>query len=511
MMKNNIFKTGALLAILVTLTKLTGFFRETIIVSTYGASSTTDAYFVAFSIINILFMTFGAAIGTIIIPSYTRLKSEANKKEIYRYLQSFMGFFFFVSIVVSLLGMTYSQDIVNTFFPDLENVELTAQLLQILFPTLFLMTLNLFYSSILNVNKIFLPVNAALFLGNLIVIISILLLTNKLSIYAILLGQILSLLLQYVLLFITVKRLKIEFGKNVLKINFKVIKSDLREMLPIVFVALVLQGNMFIERYLASTLAAGSITKIGLAFRITDFLISILITVFGTILYPNFAELFVKKDSIGLVTMVKKSLRIIILITFPLVGGLYLYSYQAVDLLVGYGNFTKEDVNYTSEMLMFYSLTIPLLSVSSILMRFLYAIKKSKSILYIQLIYTVGNISIGLLLLYYLKDIGIPIAFVVASFINLILLTFVVIKNFPDINSRYSLIFLFKVFISTMIMMSIVNFINILIKEIYFELIIGIIVGFITYILCLVNFKINETKIVIKYIKEKSSNGVLTK
>ena len=505
-----ILKTGMLLTILTFLGKVTAFFRETLIAAVYGASSTTDAYLVAFSLINIIFMTFGAAIGTTIIPGYTKIKNAGTEQNIEKYLSSFISFLLIVSIVIILVSWLSSSFIISSLFPNLKDKELAVALTNILLPTLILMIINSFITNILNVHKVFLFPSLGVFLGNLIVVL-VLVVSKSMSIYPLVIGQICSLVFQVLLLIVVSKKLNLTFTIKLTSIDFQLIRDDLKSMLPIILVTIMMQSNVIVDRFLSSSLGTGSVTKISLAYKITDFLVSILITVFGTILYSNFAEFYLKKEYRALSQMFIKSVKIILIITIPIVAGAILYSRDIVTVLLGYGKFNGNDVDYTAKIFMFYACAIPVLVINSIIVRFMYAVGQSRTVNYNQMIYTVLNIILGISLVKIFKGVGLPLAFATSTLISLLLLMKTLKKYINQSKVNELLFFNLKIIASALIMsISLISY-NSLVKNVYIKLFSGVILGIIVYFITLILLRVEEFAFVSNLVRKRGHNGFSSK
>ncbi|MED3883934.1 murein biosynthesis integral membrane protein MurJ [Priestia aryabhattai] len=500
-MKNRVMKTALLLTCITFLGKITAFFRETLIATVYGASSVTDAYLVAFSLTNTVFMTFGAAIGTTVIPSYMNLKTNSDIKQTNSYLKSFFSVLILFSLVISLVAVICAPYLIKTLFPNLVQIKLAILLTRILFPTLVLMTINAFITNILNVSKIYLPASFTVLIGNLIVVLFLVLNKNTHSIFPLVWGQVASLIFQVICLIILLLKYKLYIKVSFFKINFNLIQEDVKNMIPIISVTILMQANALVERFLASSLDQGAITQISIAYKITDFLISILITVLGTILYPDFSELHVKKEDIKLSNLLSKSIKIIIIITVPLTAGALLYAHNIVDVLMGYGKFNENNVEYTSKIFLLYSFSISLLVLNSIVTRFLYAVRKNRIVFINQIFYTISNIVLGLIFVQYLQGYGIPIAFSLSTFISLGMLLISIKGTFINFNLKSFIWFISRVIGTTGVMIIVLVTINTFIFNTYIQLFVGVAAGALIYLIMLYALKIEEVREVTRFRK----------
>ena len=80
-MSKKIVKTTILLFFMTILSKILGFARETVLVSTYGASMVTDAYITSMNIPSVIFTVIGTALITTFIPLYHQVEREKSKED----------------------------------------------------------------------------------------------------------------------------------------------------------------------------------------------------------------------------------------------------------------------------------------------------------------------------------------------------------------------------------------------------------------------------------------------
>ncbi len=137
--ENSLVKNTLVVGIGTFLSRISGFFREILISSSFGATWVTDAFLIAYTIPNLLRRLFAeGALSTSVVPVFSRYGEE--KKSSQEFISaSFTGFTLIVSLVC-ILGMVFSPLLVHLiavgFRGEVEKISLTTDFTVIMFPFL---------------------------------------------------------------------------------------------------------------------------------------------------------------------------------------------------------------------------------------------------------------------------------------------------------------------------------------------------------------------------------------
>src|SRR5690606_7825869 len=93
--------------------KITGFFREVLLGSRYGATYVTDAYLVSLTIPQTLFASIAAAIATTYIPLYSDIRINNGAEESVRFTNRILNAVLAVSTFLAIIGMIFTKPIVS--------------------------------------------------------------------------------------------------------------------------------------------------------------------------------------------------------------------------------------------------------------------------------------------------------------------------------------------------------------------------------------------------------------
>jgi len=249
------------------LSRIFGFIRDVVIAWFFGAGLSSDAFFVAFRIPNLLRRLFAEGSLTIaFIPVFTEHLVLRGKQEAFQLASSAIRLLFIMLVIATICGMLCAPLIVRVIAPgfsaDPEKYALTVTLTRFMFPYIFFIGMVALSMGILNALGHFAaPAFAPVFL-NLAMIGAVFLISPRLSdgihpvfglAIGVLVGGALQLLLQVPFL---IKK-GIFFWQKA-RIYHPGLKKIGHLMLPAVFGAAVYQINILVGTLLASMLPEGS-------------------------------------------------------------------------------------------------------------------------------------------------------------------------------------------------------------------------------------------------------------
>lgn len=371
--KNSILKSSSVVGGMTFISRITGFARDIIFANIFGASSSTDAFFVAFKIPNFFRRLFAeGAFTQAFVPVLTEFK-EKRPKELLTLLKHVFGNLSLILFIISLIGIIFSDQIISLFAPGFSyedgRFQLASDMLKITFPYLFFISLTAFCAGIFNTyDKFFLPAITPVIL-NISLISSALFLTLffdqpiKALAYGVLIAGVLQYLIQLPLL-----------GKMELlvwpKIGFEFdgVRKILKLMTPAIIGSAVVQINLLIDSVVASLLAAGGISWLYYSDRLVEFPLGIFGIAIATVILPNLSQKFSKQDLIGFKSTLKYAMTLAIIFSLPAMFGLIILSQNIISALFQYGNFDLFDTNMSSLSLIAYSIGLPAFIIMKVLL-----------------------------------------------------------------------------------------------------------------------------------------------
>ena len=460
----NLIKSTGTFSFFTIVSRLLGYVRDILIAVFLGAGPLADAFFVAFRIPNTfrrLFSegTFNAAF----VPSYSSLLN--NKKESQKFANNILNLLivglFFLVLIIEILMPLFIFLIAPGFDGDYQKMELAISLTRITFPFLMFISLASFFSAILNSHNKFAIASAAPIILN-ILLIGVLLfgkILNDQLIYYLSYGVTLSGILQFIFLYLFVKKYFSPKFKLHIKIDSKV-KIFFKKLLPSIFSSGVTQINILVGTSIAS-FQTSAVSYLYYADRIYQINLAIAGIAIGTVILPQLSRHVKnnKKEKINLIQ--NKALELSLFLSLPAAIALLIASEEIISSLFGYGSFDEESAKNSGKALFYFAIGLPAFSLIKVFSTFFFARHNTKIPFFISLTSVLLNVFISII---FFKEVGfliIPIATTISSWVNAVLLLL-----FLKINS----LFTFNLFF-------IVKFIKILIASI----LMGIFFNYIIY------------------------------
>jgi len=362
------FRASLLFSLGILLSRIFGYIRDATIAYYFGASAVSDAFFIAFRIPNAFRRIFGeGGFNAVFIPFYGEAVKRNTGEE---FLRKTFGLLITFSLLVVLIGIFFSKEIISVISPGIKGKYTFNYAVEFLKFTILYLPLVSFYAysmAILLVRgKFFIPsVSQTLF--NLGFILSLVILFNTFGHYSLVLAVLIGGLFQIipnVLLLLREKLLKLpKFSLD------EEIRNFLKKFLFTLGGFSANQLSLFVDTFLASFLEVGSISYVYYAARIYLLPISLFsISLSNTLL----AFLSTKKGK-GKDTEV--AFKLTLMLSIPSSIGLFLLSKEIVSVLYKRGNFSEEDLIYTSGLLSIYAFSIPFYSLQHILKSIYYSRK----------------------------------------------------------------------------------------------------------------------------------------
>ncbi len=354
-------QSTAMVGTLTLLSRILGFVRDAVIASIFGADAVTDAFFVAFRIPNFLRRLFAeGSFSQAFVPVLTRYKQTASRAVLRLFLERTAGSLAAVLAMVTALGVLAAPLMVLCFAPgfmrDPELFTLSAELVRITFPYLFLVTLTAFAGAVLNTfGRFAIPAVTPVFL-NLLMIAAALWIAPLLSApifalaWAVLVAGGVQLVFQ--LPFLAKLRLlsRVRWGFG---------DPDVRRLLrllgPAMLSASVTQVNVLLNTLLASFLVSGSVSWLYYSDRLVEFPVGLLGVALGTVMLPHLARTYSEADTEHFSRSLDWALRGLLVMTVPATVGLMLLAKPLLYALFQYDQFLPRDVEMTSYSLMTYA------------------------------------------------------------------------------------------------------------------------------------------------------------
>jgi len=448
------------------LSRILGFLRDIFIAKYLGSTVTSDAFFVAFRIPNFFRRVLAeGAYSAALIPVFSGIVLESkDDSEAADFFENTMSMLLIVTVLLSVLfyfGMPFViQVLAPGFSTNKEAYDLAVHFGKIIFPYLIFISLVAHFTSIINVHEKFAAGAFVPAILNISFILSLFFLTSHLSSagHALAYGVLIGGILQFVFMYRAVLKLykpRLRFPK----INKK-IKNFFTLLFPGIISSGVIQLNIVIGTIIASFLPVGAISHIYYADRLNQLPLAIFGIALGIVLLPRLSKAIKQNNQTDINSIQNRSLEFSLLIALPSAVGLYVLAYPIIHILFERGAFVHEDTFFTANVLSFFALGLPAYIIIKILVTCFFAREDARTPLYISIISVISNITLSLILIQSMREMGIAMATAISAWINAGLLYLILQLQAKIILETLFFKNLIRIIIATIIFAFVVSYLN---------------------------------------------------
>ncbi len=459
--KGTIASAAGLMSVATLISRILGYVKDMILARYFGATGTSDVFFVAFRIPNLLRELFAeGAMSSAFIPVLTDCQVKEGREEANRLVRSVFVTLLIVLGIVCIVGIYFAPEIVTLIAPgfrsDHEKFELTVLLTRIMFPFLIMVSLSSLLMGALNTRGVFFVSALAPAFLNVVTIVTVVTLVHRLThpITAVAIGVVLGGLVQFLVQMPSFYR---QGYSLVLPLkDFTLFHSRLKRigllLLPATAGMAVSQINIFVSTIFASFLVEGSITALYYSMRLIQFPIGIFGVAMGMAALPALSRHVAEGRTESLVEDFSFSMRLLFFITIPAMAGLIVLREPIVNLLFQRGEFDYSATKATASALMYYSFGIWAIVGTRLCTTAFYALQNTSTPVKAASVGILTNIVMSYILLGPMGHNGLALANSVAALVNFGLLFYLLKRRLKDLRRRIILVSVIKTIVATLIM-----------------------------------------------------------
>jgi putative peptidoglycan lipid II flippase len=406
------------------LSRITGLVRESIKASAFGAGPAMDAFEAAFRLPNILRRLFAeGAFSQAFVPifaEYRRLRGEDETRALVGRVGSLMAFALLGLTVIGVLAAPWLvYALASGFARTPGKVELTTELIRIVFPYILFVSLISLAGGVLNVFRQFaIPAFTPVLLNVAIIGAAVFLAPHcdppvKALAWGVLIGGVAQLALQI--------RPLAKIGMlPTLRFDWRDegVRRVLAAMGPAVLGVSAAQISALINTQLAAALGDGRISWITFADRLMEFPSALLGVALGTVLLPTLAKHHSDGDPAAYSSLLDWGLRLAFLLALPAAVALWVLAVPLVSTLYHYGRFTVNDVLMTRQALLGYSIGLLGFIVVKILAPGFYARQNMKTPVKIAFVTVLVAQTFAVILMFPLGHAGLTLSTSIGACLN---------------------------------------------------------------------------------------------
>jgi putative peptidoglycan lipid II flippase len=431
----SLFKAASTVSLLTLASRITGLIRDVLMVSFFGVSALTDAFYVAFRIPNLFRRVFGeGAFSQAFVPVLARCRTEHGDEGARRMVDHVSTLLLWALLVLCVAGVVGAPLLVWALASGLRKepqaYEAAVLMTRWMFPYIGFMSLVALAGGILNTWKRFAVPAASPVLLNLTLIGSIVLAAPWFArlglepIYSQCIGVMLGGVLQLAIQVPALRRIGMwpRFGVawSSLRESWQdpSTRTVLRLMLPALLGVSVAQISLLINTQIASWLPTGSVSWLNSADRLMEFPTALLGVALGVVLMPQLAAARAGGDQERYSGMLDWGLRLVVLLAVPASVALLVFAVPLVATLFHYGAFRDSDLRQVAIALAGYGTGLIGLVAIKVLAPGYYASHDMKTPMRIAIAALVITQLLNLALVPFLKHAGLALSIGLGALVN---------------------------------------------------------------------------------------------
>ncbi|MGD9848926.1 MAG: murein biosynthesis integral membrane protein MurJ [Desulfuromonas sp.] len=440
--KKHLTLAAAVLALATLLSRCAGLIRDVVIAAFFGAGYGADAFFMAFTLPNLLRRFFAeGSLTAAFVPTFSAVRQQQGEAQAHHVACQCWGLLLLVMALVTAVGILLAPLVVPLVAAGFGTVagklELTVRLTQLMFPYLFFVSLLALVTGILNVyGHYFVPALSPVML-NAAMILAALLFSSRMAvpIEALAWGVVVGGLMQLGMSLPLLRRYGVRLRPGWDWRNPAVVRIT-RLMLPGVVGVAIYQINVVVTRLLSSFLAEGSLSYLYYSQRLFEFPQGIFVVSIAQAVLPSLSRHAVADDRSALLDDLRYGLSLILLITLPAAAGLLLCAKPLFSLLFMQGAFDAKAVHQTALALMAYAPGLVFVGLSRVLVPVFYARQNTRTPVWISFWTLLVNAIAGLLLMRGYGHVGLALALTLSALFNALALGWVLRRQLGPLGLR---------------------------------------------------------------------------
>lgn len=507
MKKSSIIKSTAIVTVMALMTKVIGFFRDWLIVYKFGADVQTDAYKIAASIPDTIFVIIGLAISTAFLPILSRIKVKRNTDEMHKFANNIINSLLIISLAIFCAASFFPDKIVSVLTDggntNPETIKIAIELTRITLFNILFLSVNACFTALLQVHEDFvIPSILGLFFN--VPIILYLLIFRDFNVYGLTIANVIGNLLRVAVQVPSLKKHGYKY-KFFIDLNDRDVHKMIILILPVVIGAGANSINMVVDKKIASGLATGAVTTLDNAQLLITFINTAVTTSITNVIYPILANRINEGRHKEFLDLLSKTLIYLGIFLVPISIGAAIYSREIIEFVYGKAYSSEEIIMLAASALLGYSLGIFFTGIRDLLNSTLFSMGKTKVTAFNGIIGVVVNITFSIILSRRIGIMGVSLASSISMMATSLLLLISIVKLQGKLDIKPLFIKMSKVLIAGGIMAIVVFFVykKALSFNVMLQLLLGGSVGAVVYFISIYLLKLDEVMEVVNMIRKK--------
>lgn len=499
---------SAMLVILVVLSsKFLGFLRQVVIASSYGASATTDIYFLSSDFMIGLSGALLASLTTALVTIYIDISIKKDRSSANAVASKMLTLFLLIGGAFIILTNIFAPVIAKIIAPSytLANHTELVKYLRIFSVTFIFTSFQSIYAAVLNANNSFVPGKLYGIVYNPIAILMVLLFSKRLDINALVIAYFLGNILQTLLLK-TLCKDTFSF-KPSLNFNDSNIKHLLWLSLPLLLSNIFIQLNGIVDKAICSVLGEGIASNYSYAYTLEQFITATITATLSLILLSKYATYVAENNTKMVIKTFKESLSGLIILLVPITIVACIMSPEIVQIVYMRGEFDEVAAYHTSRALIGFSIGFGLIAIREMYIRLHFSYQDTKTPMIANISAVFLNAILSIILAKFIGVMGVSLATSLSVVLTIYLLNRSIKKYIPDFKFSSMLKLIGKLAVSSVVTIFFATYLkNILDINILLKFLICAIGAFIVYLAMLILVRCKELNLLLSQIKEQILN-----
>jgi putative peptidoglycan lipid II flippase len=425
-----LLRAGVVVSLMTLISRVMGLLRDIAFAVFIGAGGAADPFFIAFKIPNFLRRLFAeGAFSQAFVPVLSEYREQRGVAEVRALIDRVAGVLGSSLIAVTLLAVVAAPLVTALFAPgyigDSGKFELTANLLRITFPYLFLISMTGFYGAVLNSYGRFGAPAFAPVLLNLCLIVAAFVSSRWFTepTYALAWGVLVAGVVQWLFQMPFMMRLQL-MPRPRWDTRHEGVRRILKLMVPALFGVSVSQINLLLGTILASFLPTGSVSWLYYSDRLSELPLGIFAIAIATVILPSLSRDRAAAQGEAFSRTLDWALRLVLLVALPASVALLVLGRSILTALFQYRETSAFDVMMSAWALAAIASGLTAFMLIKVLAPGFYARQDLKTPVRIGVIAMVANMVLSLVLVvplhHYFKlgHVGLALATALAAWIN---------------------------------------------------------------------------------------------
>lgn len=377
--------------------------------TTFFGRAGTEINIYSFAILmpNIVFTIFGTALSTVVIPIFAGSIESGNKKRAFKFADNVISLSMVITAGLALIGMALAPLFVLMTEFRTDGYDFAVLALRIMFPVMIFFALNYILQGILqSLGRFNMPAVVSV-PSSLIVMGYVFFLAPKYGVKGLLIATFIGLSTQALILIPPVFKTEYRYRPSFDYKN-EDIKKAVKLMIPVMLGASAYQFNMFFNVTLTANMEK-MVTIFSIVQNLVMYAVLAFIYSITAVVFPKFTMLASRGDMEGFKDSLSGVLTSVAYFLVPSTFGFLLVRKELINLLVGWGKITPEDVSVAASILGMYALGIMGVGVKEVVDRAFYSLKDTRRPAIIGVVIMLINIAASVILINIIGPYGIPL------------------------------------------------------------------------------------------------------